>query len=127
MRAKALSAKFRCWWLAIPAMTATIQFSLKNLSLALEEQPFGQVWLKQTASNPWLYIVVIFEIISFMLWMRILATVNVSRAVPLTAISYIAVLLTSWILFHEPVMLLQVVGSLFILVGIACISTAPTS
>jgi drug/metabolite transporter (DMT)-like permease len=48
----------------------------------------------------------------------VLAEMPLSAAFPLSAVSYVLIIAASALVFHEPVGLLQVVGSLAILVGV---------
>jgi drug/metabolite transporter (DMT)-like permease len=56
--------------------------------------------------------------------MKVLADFDLSKAFPISAISYVAVLAGSWLWFQEPTNLLQIAGSILILSGVWLVSTA---
>ena len=58
-----------------------------------------------------------FELLSFLLWMRIIKDTRLSIALALTASLYITVSLSSYIFFHESINLVQWIGTLFIAAG----------
>lgn len=73
----------------------------------------GGVWL----SNYSFYLAYVFELLSFLLWMRIIKDTRLSIALALTAILYITVSVTSYIFFHEQISLIQWIGTLLIAAG----------
>ena len=64
------------------------------------------------------------EIALFFVWMRVLTELDLSKAYPLSAISYILILATGWLVFGESISQLQLIGSGLILAGVWVISTA---
>ena len=58
-------------------------------------------------------------------WMRVLARADLSFAQPFTALSYLSVLVLSWLLLHERLSITRLVGVAFILSGVFCISRTP--
>ncbi|KTC79808.1 EamA family transporter [Legionella cherrii] len=73
----------------------------------------GGVWL----SNYPFFLAYVFELLSFLLWMRIIKDTRLSIALALTAILYITVSLTSYIFFHEQINILQWIGTVLIAAG----------
>ena len=114
----------KIWWLMIPILTTLNQALMKALALQLGPEQISLAWVLKALHSPLLLGIVICEIAAFILWMRILANVPVSKAVPLSASAYILILLTSWFIFHEKIFLLQVIGGTFILGGVWLIGTA---
>jgi drug/metabolite transporter (DMT)-like permease len=100
---------------------------MKLLSIHMDGASVSLAWLARALDTPWVLGIAFCEIASFVLWMRILATVNISRAVPLTAIAYVLILLMGWYGFHEPMLPLQIIGSCLILVGVSLIGTSDSS
>ena len=62
------------------------------------------------------------EVACFVIWMHVLTELDLSRAFPLTAVSYIMIFAASWLVFNEDVSLLQLIGSGLILGGAWLIS-----
>ena len=90
----------------------------------MNETSFGFAWLLEVIKTPWAIGILICEVLSFALWLTILSDTDISKATPVTAISYFAILLMSWVLFNEPVQLLQIIGSALILSGVWLIGSA---
>ncbi len=115
---------FRWWWLLVPLLTTLNQMAMKLLALAIGDVPFGPDWILAALHSPYLLMIVVCEVSSFVMWMNILAKVDVSKAVPLTGTAYVFILLLSWGVFHEFIMPLQFIGSMLILTGVWLIGTA---
>lgn len=111
-------------WACIPLLTMLNQMFIKWLANGQAGEAFSLNWMASALHSPLAMGILLCEIASFVLWMRILAVTPVSRAVPLTAVSYLLILIVSWTIFKEPVHLLQVAGSILILWGVSVISTA---
>ena len=56
--------------------------------------------------------------------MQVLSELDLSKAFPLSALSYVLVLLSSWLYFREQMTTLQLLGSALILGGVWLIGTA---
>lgn len=113
-------------WLAIPALTTVSQSCIKLLALSMQDQPFGLAWLMQALHTPYTAGIILCESISFFLWLRILSHTNISKAFPITSLSYCLVLVVSWTYFREPVLTLDIIGSALILCGVWMISAPNT-
>lgn len=94
------------------------------LAAEMRDMPFRWSWLAQATYSPWATVVLLSEVLSFFLWLNVLTNVPLSKAFPITAVAYISILLMSWTVFKEPVMALQIIGSVLILAGVWLISTA---
>ncbi|WP_340318158.1 EamA family transporter [Rhizorhabdus argentea] len=84
-------------------------------------------WLERILVSPILPVLVVAEIASFGLWMYILSVMPLSEAFPLTATSYILVLLASWSIFGETGTVLQVMGTAAIMMGIWLLGRTETA
>ncbi len=111
-------------WGVIPILSTLYQACIKWLAIELKDVEFGWNWFARALQTPLTLGVVVFEAISFALWLTILSDTSISKAAPITAIAYFLILLMSWTLFHEPVMMLQIVGGVLILAGVWLIGTA---
>lgn len=111
-------------WLAILLFNTLYQLFIKLAAENLKELDFGAAWLWQAAVSPWMLAALASEVASFMIWMQILARQDLGKAFPISGISYLLILFTSWIIFQEPVMPLQIVGSALILTGVWLIGSA---
>ena len=111
-------------WILIPIFSTLYQVFIKLTANKMEGVEFGLAWLVKASSIQWMWLALISEVASFIIWMKILCDHNLSKAFPLSAISYTLILLTSWLVFNEEILLLQIIGSIFILTGVWFIGTA---
>jgi drug/metabolite transporter (DMT)-like permease len=74
--------------------------------------------LQRTLSNPWVLLGVALQAAFFFMYMALLAREDVSRILPLTTMSYIAVALLAQLVLHEPVSPMRWAGIGFIVVGV---------
>ena len=119
-----LRLKYRPHWLLIPLLIAINQVFIKLLARAMDTIPLGIEWVLHAFQSPWIYAIIFCESTSLILWMRILQEIDVSRAVPLTGMAYILILLIGWVFFKESIDLFQILGSLCVFTGIWFISTS---
>ena len=106
-------------WVCLPVFNTLNQVAMKLTAGVVKDQPFGVAWLLDAAQCPYIWMSLACEVINFAVWLAILKHHRLSEAFPLTAISYAALMLTSWAFFHEPLVLRQVVGVGIIMAGIA--------
>lgn len=112
----------RLLWLAIPLLNALSQIFIKLA--AQQVSGAGWTWLQQTVTSPWMIAAIVVEGLCFVIWMQVLTELELSKAFPLTAFSYILILAASWTFFGEPISPLQLIGSALILAGVWLISAA---
>ena len=115
---------FYSLWIGLPLLSAVFQASAKMLAAETRHTPFSWSWLVQATHSPWAVLVLLSELLSFVLWLNVLTHVPLSKAFPITAVAYIAIELMSWTLFKEPVLPLQIIGSVLILAGVWFINIA---
>jgi len=101
-------------WVLLPLLVTGYQIASK---LIADDARAGDC-LASILTHPFLPLLVALEIASFATWMYVLARMQLSEAFPLSAISYVFVVLASWVLFGESGSVLQVLGSAAILVGV---------
>jgi drug/metabolite transporter (DMT)-like permease len=102
----------------LPLLTLGYQIAAKSSAAHLADMRFDAAWLLAAARLPSVQILLVCEVASFVAWMIVLAEMPLSAAFPLSAVSYVLIIAASAVVFHEPVGLLQVVGSLAILAGV---------
>jgi drug/metabolite transporter (DMT)-like permease len=74
------------------------------------------------ATNPFVVIGLTVYLGSTVFWLTALSRVDLSYAYPFASLSYVAMLLASWQIFHEDISVLRLVGSCVILTGVILIS-----
>jgi drug/metabolite transporter (DMT)-like permease len=102
----------------LPLLTLGYQIAAKASASHLAQVRFDAAWLLAAARLPSVQFLLVCEVASFVAWMTVLAEMPLSAAFPLSAVSYVLIIAASAVVFHEPVGLLQVVGSLAILIGV---------
>lgn len=118
-------ASKRSTWLvfaAVPVLGPGYQYCVERIAQATLDQPFGLGWLTALFMQPWALGVIALEIGSFIAWMIVLSRWPISAAFPLTAVSYGLVVGVGWIVFHEPVRPLEILGAAIILTGFFLLS-----
>lgn len=113
-------------WATVAILTTGNQVCMKYLAVEMQGEAFSIHWLEKALRSPWIAGIAFCEIISFILWMRILSTTEISRAVPLTAMAYVLILAMSKFVFHETIVPLQMLGIGLILGGVWLVSRKNT-
>ena len=111
-------------WAPVPVCSALYQIFVKLTADHLHGVAFSAGWLEQAGASPWLWAALASEVAAFLIWMQILAQHELSKAFPLTAVSYVFILAVGWFGFREEILLPQLFGGAFILCGVWLISTA---
>jgi len=114
-------------WPLVPICGTLYQIFVKLTADQLHGVAFNTGWLEQAGALPWLWAALASEIAAFFVWMQILARHELSKAFPLTAISYVFILAVSWFGFKEEVLPMQLLGGALILYGVWLIGTADNS
>lgn len=113
-------------WSLIPVWNTLYQLFIKLAAGSMDGVDFGADWLRQAIATPWIWAALVSEAAAFITWMQILSSHDLSKAFPLSAISYVMVLATGWLVFHETLLPLQFVGGALILAGVWFIGMAGT-
>jgi drug/metabolite transporter (DMT)-like permease len=89
------------------------------ITLTLQGLP-GTIW--RIATN--LYVVggLLIYVSGTVFWLAALSRVDLSYAYPFASLSYVIMLAASWLLFHEDITLLRVVGTVVVALGVLIIS-----
>ncbi|HEY0122762.1 MAG TPA: transporter [Rhizobium sp.] len=116
-------SSMRLSWLAVPVLNTLFQFFVKHGAEQLGDAT-GAGWLWQALGSHWILAAIAVEIACFFIWMNVLSELDLSRAFPLSGVSYVLIIATGWFVFGEPVVGLQVVGSGLILTGVWLIAGA---
>ena len=110
-------------WLAVPVLNTLFQFFIKHGAEQLGDGG-AEAWLWQALSSYWILAAIAVEIACFFIWMNVLSELDLSRAFPLSGISYVLIIATGWFVFGERIVALQVIGSGLILTGVWLIAGA---
>ncbi|MBA8881270.1 EamA family transporter [Phyllobacterium myrsinacearum] len=111
-------------WFAIPVLNTLFQVFIKLAAEQMTGLGFDVAWLVHAVTSPWMLAAIAAEVVCFVFWLQALAQLDLSKAFPLTGISYVMILATSWLVFREDITALQIIGSTLILIGVWLIGTA---
>ncbi|WP_421445901.1 EamA family transporter [Agrobacterium tumefaciens] len=114
----------RLSWFAVPVLNTLFQIFIKRGAENIDGKGATLLWVASALHSPWILAAIAVEVTCFFLWMKILSELDLSRAFPLSAVSYVLVIASGWLIFGEPAVALQVVGSLLILAGVWLIAFA---
>ncbi|MDL5366013.1 DMT family transporter [Xanthomonas sp. NCPPB 2654] len=86
-------------------------------------------WLLRLLASPWLYAALLGYVGAFFTWMKLLEHAPIGPAFAASHLEVVSVLLLSAWWFGEPIGMVQVLGAVLIVAGIACLAlgerTAP--
>ncbi len=105
-------------WIALLALGALCQISLKYAGLDTGPFDFSPHAFAAAVATPWLWTAVLCYLGEFVAWMVILRHSSLSSAFPTGAIVLIVLMIASKVLFDEPVGWLKAIGSAMIVAGV---------
>lgn len=114
----------RLGWFSIPVLNTLFQIFIKRGAEQLDDSIGWAGWLSQSLASHWILAAIAVEILCFFVWMHVLSKLDLSKAFPLSGISYVLIVASGWFVFGEPIAPLQVVGGSLILAGVWLIATA---
>lgn len=68
--------------------------------------------------TPYIFLGLVLYAIAMLIWLVILSRVELSYAYPMLSLSYVFIVLASWLIFNEHLSLLRLLGVLFISLGV---------
>ena len=115
-----MRGKSRVWfaWLMLLVFETICQVSLKKAGLSVGEFHFSGNDFHRAITTPWLWSAIGCYVGAFLSWITILRKSTLSAAFATSAIVFVAVMVSSWLIFGEKVGAMQIVGSCVILIGI---------
>ena len=99
-------------------LDTAVQIVFKLAGHELGNGAFDTSWLSAAAQSPTVWCAIVLYLTIFVLWMLILQQVELSRAFPLTALTYVTVPTAGLVLFHESLTMMQAAGIALILAGV---------
>lgn len=93
--------------------------SMGPLTLTLQTA-FGVIW--KMATNPYVVIGLIIYMTGTLFWLTALSRVELSFAYPFASLSYLLMLLASWLLFNENISLMRIAGTAIIVLGVLVVA-----
>ena len=92
--------------------------SMGPVTLSLNQLP-SILW--QMGTNPSVVIGLIIYLAGTVFWLAALSRVDLSYAYPFASISYVIMLVASWLMFDEKITLFRIIGSVVIGIGVLLI------
>jgi drug/metabolite transporter (DMT)-like permease len=114
-------------WLALVGFDTMFQLVLKTAGGTLDAPSASLDWLLQAAGEWRVWLAAAAYIAQFGLWMLILRRSSLSFAFPITALTYVSVLLGSHWLLGEQISLLRWAGVALIICGLALLRDDATA
>ena len=92
---------------------------LGTMTIAMK-QIVGILW--RMGTNPYVFVGLVIYVVGVVFWLAALSRVDLSYAYPFASLSYIVMLVASWVLFGEHISILRLVGTLVVCVGVLLIA-----
>jgi drug/metabolite transporter (DMT)-like permease len=73
-------------------------------------------------TNPYVFVGLGIYVLGTVFWLAALSRVDLSYAYPFASLSYVVMLIGSWLVFGESISLLRIIGSVVIIIGVLLIS-----
>jgi len=73
-------------------------------------------------TNPYVFIGLLIYVAGTVFWLAALSRVDLSYAYPFASLSYVIMLVASWMMFNEQITLTRILGSVVIGIGVLLIS-----
>lgn len=100
------------------AVDTATQLAFKSAADSIGDMPIGGAFLATAAGTLSAWLAVFFYIATYAFWMLLLKDMDLSRAFPLTALSYVTVPLLAWLAFGEAINARTIAGIALILAGV---------
>ena len=118
-----MNARRMLAWSVLLVFETVCQISLKLAGRATGEFDFSAAAFRHALGTPWLYVAIGCYVGAFLAWMTILRQSTLSAAFTTSALVFVAVMFSSWIVFGEHIGALQLLGSAIIVAGILMLGT----
>lgn len=119
----ALPLQMILFWSVFLALDTATQIAFKTASENLEGMSFGPSFLQTALMIPTFWIAILCYIGTFVVWMAVLTRMELSRAFPLTALTYVTVPALAFLFFGEHLPLTRVIGIAVIIAGVVMIGS----
>lgn len=80
--------------------------------------PNSTVWLLRLLLSPWVVSALVAAFLAFLAWAVALTKLDISHAYPLTSLSFVCVVMSSWIVFGESISSIKLAGLALVVVGV---------
>lgn len=108
-------------WIAFIALDTGTQLAFKWGADGLADLDFGLAMLARALTLPGVWMAAAGYAGTFVVWMRILRNMPLSRAFPMTGLAYVTVPLLAWIVFGDRIDLMRGFGIALIVGGVVAL------
>lgn len=108
----------RVAWAILLCLETLCQVSLKMAGNITGAFDFTPAAITHALGTPWLWVAIACYVGAFAAWMTILRESTLSAAFSTSALVFVAVMLSSWLIFGEHIGMMQWLGSFVIVCGI---------
>jgi multidrug transporter EmrE-like cation transporter len=115
------SLRFVAFWGAFIALDTATQIAFKAASQSVEGLGFDLNFLAVALATPALWVTILCYIGTFIAWMAVLMRMDLNRAFPLTALSFVTVPVLAYALFGEQLPPSRIAGIAVIIGGVMLI------
>jgi drug/metabolite transporter (DMT)-like permease len=105
-------------WLVLVGIELLTQLSLKFAGRVTGAFDFSARAFSMAVHTGWIWIAAVSYVAGFFTWMLILDRMRLSRAYPMSAMVFVAMMIVSRLVLHETIGTVQGVGALLIVAGI---------
>ncbi len=115
------SLRLIAFWALFIALDTATQIAFKSASQAVEGVSFGLSFVEIALATPAFWVTILCYIATFIVWMAVLMRMDLNRAFPLTALSYVTVPLLALFMFNEQLPPSRIAGIAVIIAGVVLI------
>jgi multidrug transporter EmrE-like cation transporter len=119
----AISLRMVMFWSVFLTLDTATQLAFKAASERVEGMSFGLAFLQTALTTPTFWVTILCYIATFVVWMAVLTRMDLNRAFPLTALTYVTVPLLALVLFGEHLPALRIAGIAVIIAGVVLIGS----
>ena len=127
MRLPSLTRFYLIGFLLLLGFDTLAQVSFKLAANHALPLAFGAAWVLRVFTAPWVYGAIVGYLGAFFTWMTLLKHAPIGPAFAASHLEVISVLAVSVLFFNERLSLLQLLGSVLIVVGIVCLARSEAS
>jgi multidrug transporter EmrE-like cation transporter len=117
----AISLRMIMFWSLFLSLDTATQLAFKKASERVEGMSFGLAFVQIAVTTPALWVTILCYIATFVVWMAVLTRMDLNRAFPLTALTYVTVPVLALIFFGESLPALRIAGIGVIVAGIVLV------
>jgi len=109
-------------WAGFLILDSLTQLAFKMGGNSMDGAPVGFGWMAQALQTPIIWSAILGYAAVFCSWIFILKEMELSKAFPITSLTFITVPMLGWLIFGESIGWMRAIGILIILAGVSLLS-----